>query len=157
MGRKYKVTFGDVAVSAAQDLLQIKGATNKTLRIIRAWWGCTNTTLATSQSVSTRCRFLPSIVTDGSGGSTPTPRVVDPGDAAATFTARANNTAKATSSGTAAVIEESGDHLYNGYRSQWDDKGCPIVPPSTSFVMELLSTVSGPVSMSGGAEVEEIG
>lgn len=157
MPRRYRVTFEAVSVSAAQDLIQVIGATGKIVRIIRAWWGCTNTTLATAQSMSTRCSYLPATVTNGSGGSSPTPRLVDPGDPAASFTAKANNTTPATSSGTKVTQEESGDHLYNGYRSSWDDKACPIVGPSESWVLELLSTPTGTVNLSGGVEVEEIG
>lgn len=155
MGRIYTVTFEQVAVSAAQDLLQIKGATGKVLRVRKLWWGCTDTAIATSQSVATRCRFLPATVTDGSGGSTPTPARFDQGNAAASFTALANNTSKATTVGTAVVLEESGDHLYNGYNRTFAEP--PVVGPGESLVFELLSTVTGTVHLSGGAEVEEIG
>lgn len=157
MARRYRVFFENVAVSAAQDLIQIKGAAGKMLRIIRAWHGCTDTSIATSQMLSTRCSFLPVTVTDGSGGSSPTPQKIDPGDAAASFTAKANNTTPATTNGTKITLDESADHIYNGYRSQWDDKGAPAIGPSESFVLELLSTVSGTVHLSGGVEVEEIG
>lgn len=159
MPRRYHVSFENVSVSAAQDLLQIKNAasSHKTLRIIRAWWGCTSTTLATAQSTRTRCRLLPATVTDGLGGSTPTPVKCDQGDAAATFTALANNTTPATSGGTAVILESSGDHLYNGYRSQWDEKSAPTVADGQSFTMELLSTLTGTAALSGGAEVEELG
>jgi hypothetical protein len=156
MSRRYTVVFESVATTAAQDLIQVKGASGKVLRILRAWWGCTNTTLATSQSISTRCSYLAATVTDGSGGTTPTPRKMDPGDAAASFTALANNTTPATSSGKV-TLDESGDHLYNGYRSGWSEKSAPVVGPSESFAMELLSTPSGTVNLSGGVEVEEIG
>jgi len=155
MGRNYVVTFEQVAVSAVQDLLQIKGAAGKMLRIKRVWWGSTDTAIPTSQMISTRCRYLPAAVTDGSGGSSPTPAAFDPGTGAASFTAKANNTTKATSSGTAITMEESGDHIYNGYSRAFADP--PAVGPSESFVFELLSTVSGTVHLSGGAEVEELG
>ncbi len=159
MARRYVVSFENVAVSAAQDLIQIKNASgsNKLARIIRAWWGCTDTSLATSQSARTRCRVLPSTVTDGSGGSTPTVTKRDSGDAAATVTALANNTTPATTGGTAAVVETSGDHVYNGYQSRWDEKGAPVIAPAQSFVLELLSTLSGTAHLSGGIELEEIG
>lgn len=157
MGRVYRVFFEDVAVSAAQDLLQVKGAAGKIVKVREWWWGCTNTSLATSQGVKTRCRFLPATVTDGSGGSSPTVQKSDVGDAAASFTALANNTTKATTSGTAIVLDESGDHLYNGYRKRFQPGSEPVVGPSESWVGELLSTVSGTVNLSGGVEVEEIG
>jgi hypothetical protein len=155
MSRFYRVTFSGVSVSAAQDLLQIKGATGKTLRIHRVWAGATNTTIPTAQQIQTRCRLLPATVTDGSGGSTPTPQKTDQGDAAATFTTLANSTTKATTSGTAVVIEDRGDHLFSGVDIAFPDR--PTVAAGQSFVFELLSTVSGTVNLSGGAIVEEIG
>jgi hypothetical protein len=156
MGRIYNVVFPSVAVSAAQDLLQIKGAAGKQLKIRKQWAGAPNTTLPTAQMLEFRGRFLPTTVTDGSGGSTVTPRPVDPGDAAATFTALSNNTTKATTSGTAAIQEEGSSHVYNQYERNFG-AATPQVGPSQSYVFELLSTPSGTVNLTGGVEVEEIG
>lgn len=155
MPRRYAVAFENVAVSAAQDLFQIKGAAGKMLKIIAIKLGATNTTLPTAQMLQTRGRFLPVTVTDGSGGSTPTPRPLDPGDAAASFTALANNTTKATSTGTVTVQHEAGVHIYAGEDYTFPDPPC--VGPSETFVYELLSTVSGTCNFSGKVIVEEIG
>jgi len=155
MARQYKVTFEGVAVSAAQDLVQINGAAGKMVRIIRAWVGATDTSLPTAQMLQTRCRYLPATVTNGSGGTSPTPAKTDPGDAAASFTALANNTTKATTNGTAVVWDERGDHIYSGVESSFPER--PPIGPSESFVFELLSTVSGTVHLSGGVLVDEIG
>lgn len=155
MPRVYSVTFEGVSVSAAQDLVQIKGASGKMLRILRQWVGCTNTTAPTNQQLSLRSRFLPATVTDGSGGSTPTPQPVDPGDAAATFTSLANDTVKATTNGTAKTLEENSCNIFAGYDYTFPKP--PLVGPSQSFVFELLSTVSGTVTLSGGVLVEELG
>jgi hypothetical protein len=155
MSRIYSVTFENVTVSAAQDLLQIKGASNKMLRILRRWVGATDTTIPTGQMLRLRERILPATVTDGSGGSTPTPVKHDQGDAAATFTALANNTTPATTNGTAVVVYTAGCHIFNGFDDIHDDP--PTVIPNASYVFELLSTVSGTVHLSGGVEVEELG
>jgi hypothetical protein len=155
MPRIYTVSFENVTVSAAQDMLQIKGATGKILRVLRVWCGATSTTLVTAQGIRIRCRYLPATVTDGSGGSTATPRPIDPGDAAASFTCLINNTTQATTSGTAAILRTQGVHIYSGDDFPW--KNPPVIGPSESFTYELLSTVSGTVAMSGGAEVEESG
>jgi hypothetical protein len=155
MPRRYTVSFEGVAVSAAQDLVQINGASGKMLRVLRWWLAATDTTLPTAQMLQTRCRFLPATVTNGSGGSTPTVQKRDPGDAAASLTALANSTTKATTSGTAVILEEDGCHIYSGL-----DKAAlspPYIGPSEAFVFELLSTVSGTVHLSGGVEVEETG
>jgi hypothetical protein len=156
MSRIYRVTFEAVAVSAAQDLVQIIGASGVMVRIRRCWVGATDTTLPTNQQISLRCRFLPATVTNGSGGSAPTPQKVDPGDAAAAATAKTNSTTPATTSGTAVVLDEQGTNLYAGLDISYVGAG-PCVPASTAFVFELLSTVSGTVHLSGGVEFEEIG
>lgn len=155
MPRPYEVTFENVLVSAAQDLVTILGATGKICRILRAWVTSVDTTLVTSQQIQLRGRFLPATLTAGSGGTTPTPRPTDPGDAAASFTAHVNDTTKTTTSGTATTLEENGCHLYQGFDKTFARP--PIVGPSEAFVFELLSTVSGTVHMSGGVEVEEMG
>ena len=160
MPRRYVVTFEGVAISAAQDLFEIKGAAGKTAKILRCWLGMTDTTLQTAQALQLRCRFLPATVTDGSGGTTPTFQKLDPGDAAASITALANNTTKATTSGTAVVVHEAGVHNYAGH--EWnpfrDTRGSEqVIGPSEAFVYELLSTVSGTCHFSGGVEIEESG
>ena len=155
MPRNYTVSFENVTVSAAQDLVTIIGGTGKMLRIIRQWWGCSDTTLATGQNLSVRGRVLPATVTPGSGGTTPTPRPLDGGDAAATFTAHANDTSKTTTNGTARIVEENGSHLYAGYAFAFPNP--PTVPATSAYVFELLSSPSGTVDISGGVEVQEIG
>lgn len=155
MSRIYTVSFENVSVAAAQDLIQIKGASNKMLRILRRWVGATDTTAPTQQMLRLRERFLPATVTDGSGGSTPTPVKHDAGDAAATFTALANSTTPASSSGSAVVLYTAGVHVFNGFDDIHDDP--PTIGPSQSYVFELMSTVAGTVHLSGGVEVEEIG
>ena len=155
MPRRYRVVFEQVTVSAAQDMLQITGASGKMLRILRAWVNSTNTTLPTSQMIAIRCRTLPATVTNGSGGTTPTIQKTDIGDASASFTALANNTTKATTSGTAVINDDTGTHISAGYDNMFITP--PPIGPSEAFVFELLSTVSGTVALSGGVEVEEIG
>lgn len=157
MPRPYQVTFEGVAVSAAQDLVQINGATGKFYQILRHWVGCTDTSVATGQMLQLRSRFLPATVTNGSGGTTGiTPSKKDPGDAAASnSTCLTNSTTKATTNGTAVTIYEQGCHLYQGDNWRYDNS--PIVGPSEAFVFELMSTVSGTVHLSGGVEIMEWG
>jgi hypothetical protein len=155
MPRLYSVSFEDVAISVAQDLVQIKGATGKMLRIRRVYVSAVDTSPGTNQFMSLRCRFLGATVTDGSGGSTPTPKPFDPGDAAASFSALANNTTKATSSGTVNILEDNGCNIFAGYDYMFPYP--PDVGPSESFVFELLQGPNGAIHLSGGVVVEEIG
>lgn len=158
MPRRYEVTEPNFTIQAAMDLVQIKNGSgsNKMLRIIRWWWKPTDNSLPTAQGLQTRCRRLPSTVTDGSGGATPTPRPVDGGDAAATFTALTRNTTPASTNGTAAIMDEAGAHIYNGYEQQPEEP--IIIAPAQSFVFELTSaSIQGSPKLSVGVEVEELG
>jgi hypothetical protein len=155
MPRTYEICFENVLVSAPQDLATVFGAAGKVFRVLRQWLSAVDTTLVTSQSVQLRARFLPATLTNGSGGSVPTPRPPDPGDAAASLSAHTNDTTKTTTSGTATILEENGCHLYQGYDKTFARP--PVIGPSEAFVFELLSTPSGTVHLSGGVEVEEMG
>lgn len=154
MARRYRVSFVGVSVSAVQDLLQINGASGKMVKVIGFGMGASNAT-PTNQQVSLQCRYLPATVTNGSGGSTPTPRPVDVGDAAATFTARANSTTQATTSGTAIVMHAAGANLLGGYEFMFPSP--VLVPSGTALTFELLAAPSGTVNLSGWAEVSEEG
>ena len=155
MPRSYSVITEAVAVSAVQDLIQIKGAAGKILKILSVSVGASNTTVPPAQMLDLRCRFLPATVTDGSGGSSPTPKPLDPGDAAASFTAKANNTTQATTSGTPAVLMAKGVHIYSGL--DYSFLKPPIIGPSESFTFELQSTVAGSVNLTTEVVVEELG
>lgn len=154
-GRVYTVQTQAVTVSAAQDLAQIKGAAGKLAFITRVEVNATDTSAPTSQELSFRIRFLPATVTDGSGGTTPTPQKTDNGDAAASFTALCNNTTPATTSGTASQGWSGGCNILSGLDYS-PPKPFPI-GPSESGTVELLSTVSGTVHLSITITVEEMG
>jgi hypothetical protein len=153
MPRTYVVAFENVAISAAQDLVQVKGAAGKSLRILRQSLACVDSTLPASQTLRLRSQFLPATVTDGSGGSTPTPNPIDPGDAAASFTAKANNTTQASSSGTATTLEANGCHIYSGYDYAFPRP--PVIGPSESFVFALMAAPAASTHFSGSVVVEE--
>ena len=155
MARRYKVTFEKVSISAVQDLFFILRAAGKMLRLIRVALFDVDPTAPTNQTLALRIRFLPATVTNGSGGTAPTPQKVDPGDAAASFTARVNDTTKASSSGTAVVVEEAGCNVFGGY-----DYMLPTplpIGPSEAAVFELITAPTGTLIMNGTVEVEEIG
>jgi hypothetical protein len=159
MPRQYVVTFEGVAVTAAQDLFQITGAAGKIVEPVRVIVKNTDTTLPTAQMLEFRMRFLPATVTNGSGGTTPTIYKTDNGDAAASFTALVNNTTKATTSGTAVILYEGGEHVQNGLDEFFDGSRiiCPPIGPSEALVVELLSTVTGTVHLSGTIWLNERG
>jgi len=161
MSRMYVVSFEGVAVSSPQDLFEIRGAAGKLTKIRRWVLSATDTTAPTSQMLQVRARFLPSAgYVAGSTGTIPTRNPIDPGDAAASFTAMANNTTKSTAT-TPVTLYESGCHVLNGLDEPFDTDGRGasnlVVGPSESIVLELLSTVSGTVHLSSTVWVEESG
>jgi hypothetical protein len=157
MPRAYTVVFEGVSVSAAQDLFQIKGAAGKLLRIKRVVLNATDTTPPAAQMIQARMRYLPVTVTDGSGGTAPTPQPLDPGDAAASFTAKVNNTTQATTNGTAVKLWEGGFYVLAGLDYSFAQGREPVVGPSESFTVEMLSAPSPAIHLSGTVEVEESG
>ena len=157
MGRIYQVTFEEVSVTAAQDLVQITIGTKKVCLIHRVWLGCVDVTLPTGQDCNLRCRYLPSVVTVGSGGTVNiTPSKRNQGDAACSSTTCAtNNTTQATTNGTAVVIDRDGCYLFQGFNKRFEHP--PDIPEGAAFVFELLDAPSGTVKLSGGCEFEELG
>lgn len=155
MPRVYTAGFKFVTVSAAQDLVSLKGSTGKVCQLRRAWLQMNDTTLQTAQGLRLNVKYGSATVTQGSGGSTPTPRPVDPGDAAASFTAHANDTTPATTSGAFVDINADGGHNYGGFDKTWKDG--PYFGLNEGVIFELNSTVTGTCNFSGGAEVVETG
>ena len=157
MPRVYLIKFKNVAISAAQDLVAIKGATGKIVRVRRVWLGMTDTTIQTAQGLNLNIKYGSATVTLGSGGSGPTPTPVDPGDSAASFTARVNDTTPATTSGAFTDLIPNGVHNYGGWEWAFPRDAMPPIGVNEGCIFELLSTVTGTCHFSGGMEVEESG
>lgn len=157
MPRVYTASFKNVTVSAAQDLVALKGSTGKTCKLRRVWVYMNDTTLQTAQGLRLNVKYGSATVTLGSGGSSPTPRPLDAGDSAASFTAVANATTPSTTSGSFVDITPAGGHNFAGYDFTWPKGEEPVFGLSEGIVFELLSTVTGTCTFSGGATIEEVG
>lgn len=157
MARVYTSSFKAVVVSAVQDLISLKGSTGKTCKLRRVWVQMNDTTLQTAQGLKLNVKYASATITLGSGGSAPTPRPVDPGDAAASFTTRANDTTQATTSGAFTDLTPTGGHNYGGFDYTWPKGEEPVFGLTEGIVFELNSTVTGTCTFSGGCTVEETG
>ena len=155
MARNYYVQFKNIAVSAVQDLISLKGSTGKTCRVLRFFVGATDTTIQTAQGLQLNVKYSSATLTLGSGGAAGVINPTDPGDAAASFTSRTNDTTQATTSGIFTNLPAVGVHNYGG----WDFafKNPPVFGLNEGIILELLSTVTGTCHFSGFAEVEETG
>lgn len=155
MSRFYTVSSNAVVGAAAMDLACIIGAAGKVLKVHRIECASTDAAAPTSGEMNFRCRYLSATVTNGSGGTTPTPAKQDQGDAAATFTAHANDTSGASSSGTVIILWSGAAHVLTGLdympKSPW------TVNPSTAATFELLTLPSGTIHVDMCVTVEEIG
>lgn len=157
MGRVYTINFENVAVSAAQDLVSLKGSSGKTVKIKRVWAGMTDTTLQTAQGLRLDLKYASATLTLGSGGSVPTPTPADPGDAAASFSCHVNDTTQSTTTGAFSKIVPQGVHNYGGWDWTFQAGTEPVCGLNEGIVLELLSTPSGTCHFSGGMMVEETG
>ena len=158
MSRTYDVTFKYVAVSAAQDLVAVKGSTGKTCRVRRVWLYMNDTTIQTAQGLRLNLKYASATITLGSGGTdTVTAAPHDPGDAAASFTANVNDTTPSTTSGAFTDRMPGGGHNYAGFDYTYPKGEEPVFGLNEGAVFELLSTVSGTCHFSGGMTVEESG
>lgn len=104
MARRYTIGVEQVAASAAQDILAIKCAATCIVRILEVRLSQSSSTVSTQQRV--RHSKLTATATLGSGGSAPTARKHETGDASAASTFRANDTTQATTSGAKSTLFE---------------------------------------------------
>lgn len=100
---------------------------------------------------------LPATVTSGNGSAT-TPQPLDPGDAAASFTAETNGTTVATTSGTAANLDERGWVIQNSPYEWWypDTEFCPKARQGSVLVVRQQTTLADDATFSFTIFVEEL-
>ena len=157
MGRRYTVTTSAVAVSAAQDLLEYLVPADKILRLHEC-----HVTQSSDAGDSESEQFRVSIrrvtgsPTSGSGGSTPTPRPNDGGDAAAGGTIEANNTTQ-LSGGTNVVLHEESANVMSGLHYMPTPEAKFDFAGQTRLLIELEAAPADSLTMSITTVVEEIG
>lgn len=152
-GRLYAVTVDAVAVSAAQDIINLTATSGMAFKVRSIF--CGQKTLTTAEMKQVRCTRFPATVSAGSGGSAATPRPLRNGDPAATVTARINDTTGMTTSGTEIPVYADVWHFLNGFFWAPEDNG-PIVAPSQGFAFELPTAPSGSMTVSATIIFEEL-
>lgn len=149
MGRSrgYSVQFNNVSVSVVQDLIALYSGASMALELHGLVIG--QITGTTVQNLRISVKRLPATVTAGSGGSAPTPQKLMRGDAAATATARANDTTQATTGGTAATLHSDVFNTVNGYQFFWPPGDMPTIGLSEAAVLSLDTAPGSALVMSG--------
>jgi len=152
--RVYAVPFKNVSIAAVQDIIGIYAGSSKALEIHEIRLGQTSITTASQLRVT--MRRLPATVTSGSVGAAVTPVPQNKNDTAATFTARANDTTQATTSGTALDYTPDVWNLVNGYDMLYAPEDRPVINPNEAFIVSLDQTPGSSMNSSGVVIVAEL-
>jgi hypothetical protein len=154
MPRCYTVQFENVAVTAVQDLFSLDAATDKPIELV-ALELAQNTELGDAAEEQLRIQVIRGNTTVGSGGSAPTPQPTSPGDTAAGFTARVNDTTPA-SAGTAVNLLSTAFNVRVGYAWGPVPYGMGYWTSGASLLLvKLVAAPADSVSMSGTATIVE--
>jgi hypothetical protein len=112
-GRIYTVSFQNVTISAAQDMILVKAGASNPIALLSVNIGQITGTSVANQRV--RIQMLPATVTVGSGGGAATINKWIASDAAASATGRINDTSQATSGGTIVDLWDDQWNIVNGF------------------------------------------
>lgn len=153
-GRVYTIEFDNVSVAAVQDALAVYAGSGMAFKVHEVTLG--QITATSIGNLRLTLKRLPATVTAGSGGSTPTPRKLNNGDAAATVTAHANDTTQATTSGTSQTLRGDIFNVINGFLYQPAPDDRPVIAPGQAFIVSLDSAPASAQTMSGTVTIEEL-
>ncbi|MFO1081878.1 MAG: hypothetical protein U1E23_14765 [Reyranellaceae bacterium] len=150
----FSVPISAVAVSAAQNLWHIKaGATY-------GFWlhGFTldQKTLTSVEGKEIDIVRHTVTVTQGSGGSAPTPTLLSPGSASSGVTAHINDTSRA-SAGTRTIVKSMVWQFLNGLFYLPPPEQRIWIAPATGLIIDLPTGPSGSMTVSGHLVYEEVG
>lgn len=160
MSRIYTVPYTGTLTAAGTDcdLFLLLPAANKPIRL-RGLRISQSSEVADAQEENLRISIirLPATVTNGTGGVAVTPVAIDENDAAAGFTARANDTTVATTTGTAVTVEELGWNERNTPMEVWwpDTPYAPRAQNAGALVVRNQTTAADDLTIQIVAWVEE--
>ncbi len=160
-GRIYTALFDNVAVTAASDLFELNPAVDKPIRIVGLIVGQTNKVGDAGEDMLrwSIVRMSGGTLTSGSGGTTPTPSAINPGDPAASFTSEANNTSQASTTGTTTTVHADTFNIRVGlqYFPLPEMQVCAIDSAGTGvLIVRLLEAPLVSTTFSGTVYVEEL-
>lgn len=159
-GRAYAQAFTAVAITAVQDLFYAKPAADKPCVLEAVYLsnvgGAADAGDAQEELLRIEILRLPATVTVGSGGSSVTPSPLATNDAAAGFTARANDTTVATTSGTALTMHADGWNVRQPYIWLPPPEHRLMVANAQALVVRLNTAPADSLTVSGVAIVREL-
>lgn len=150
----FTVTMNGVAVSALQDLWHVKAGSVYPIAIHSVVLNQKGLTAVEGKEVVFRRHT--STVTQGSGGSSPTPQPAGNLGATSGATVHMNDTTPA-SAGTLTAIHADVWQFLNGFFYMPPPEDRLIIAPATGFVVQLPSAPSGSMTVYGTLTFEELG
>lgn len=150
----FKVPMNVVSVSAAQDLWHIKAGATYGLLIHEIV--LSQKTLLAVEGKELIFKRHTVTVTQGSGGSTPTPQNTMPGGSASGVTAHMNDTT-AASAGTLTNLHADIWQFLNGFFYMPAPEDRLFIAPGTGFIVNLPTAPSSAMVVSGTLTYEEVG
>lgn len=160
IGRAYVVSFAAVSVTAQQDFFYIKPAADKICVIescyISASGGVADAGDAQEELLDIELIYLPATVTASAGGAAATPHPLIINDTAAGFTARTNDTTKATTTGTLFATHPDGMNNRIPYVYAPPAEHRDIVANAAAMVFRLNTTPADAILLSGKMVVREL-
>lgn len=151
----YTVQFNDVAITAAQDLFEIVAASGKPL-VLLGYGLSQKTDVGDAAEEILTLLFKSGQTTSGSGGSSPTPVNQDTSGGAASFTAEANNTTKA-SAGTIVTHFPDAWNVRQPLRVILAEPEQIMIAAGRRATLELLNAPADSLTVNGYLLVQEIG
>jgi hypothetical protein len=161
MGRIYSVVMATVAITAGNtdvDWLLVLPADDKPVKLRGFIIGQTSEVGdAAEESLRFRVLHMTATVTNGSGGTTPTPATVDSADAAAGCTIHCNDTTVATTNGTTKVCAEFAWNERASPFEFWypDERFCPKAKQGEALLLRQETTVADDVTCMATFWIEE--
>lgn len=159
MGRMYTVQTNGVAVTAAQDLLEILAPTDAIV-VVHEWEVFQTSDVGDAAEELLRIETVRGVgaVTSGSGGSTPTAQPVQDGDNAFGGTVEANNTTRVVAgSGTLETLEQRGWNVRVPLSRVYTPEQRPVISPGNRWTLSLPAAPADSLTLSVMAVIEEIG
>jgi hypothetical protein len=160
LGRAYIIEFHAVSIAAQQDFFYLKPAADKPIFLeefkLANVGGTADAGDAQEEQLGVEIVYLPATVTVGSGGTAFTPVPVAINDAAAGFTARINDTTKATTSGTASWRDSDGWNPRSPFIYTPIPEHRRVVTNAAAIVVRLNTTPADAFTANGTAVVREI-
>ena len=156
MGRRYAVTFENVAVTAAQDFFELTPADDKPVRLLGLMLSQSSDVGDAAEEIL-RLKVIRGHATSGSGGSSATPVPLSPADTAAGASAEINNTTIA-STGTAVDLLADTFNIRSGYTFWWTPETAPMCSEANGvrLAVRLMAAPADSLSMSGTLYFEEM-